>query len=251
MQEQTERVIGVIQARMGSSRLPGKVQAVIGGRPLIDWTVAAMLAVPSLTDLVVATTTEPADDVLVEALDGRVSVHRGPTYDVLTRCWDAVQPFRPTIVVRQTADNPFVDPQVVERQIALLREGYDFVGNSGWPRGVAAEIATADALRQAAEEARDPAEREHVMPFLYARPERFRIGQLALAGPPIHHRYTVDTDQDLALVRAIADRLGHEPPVRLAEIEAIMSGEPALGRLNASVRQKEWNEVDGRAGRPG
>lgn len=242
-----EHVVGVIQARMGSSRLPGKVLAQVGDRPLIEWTLAAMRAVPSITDLIVATTDEASDDVLAAALAGKVAVHRGPVFDVLTRCWDAVAPYAATIVVRQTADNPFVDPSVVERQIGRLREGFDFVGNTGWPLGIAAEIATAEALGQAAVEARDPAEREHVMPFLYARPERFRIGTLTAPANLAHYRYTVDTDADLALARALVARLQHGPPVQLTEIDAIVRAEPSLASMNAGVVQKPWQQVDNRA----
>ena len=244
----TPKVVGVIQARTDSSRLPGKVLARIGGRMLVEWTVAAMSAVPSLDALVVATTDEPVDDALVRALEGIVAVYRGPTYDVLARCWQAVAPLEPVIVVRQTADNPFVDPDVVEAQVQrLVAGGFDFVGNDGWPRGIAAEVARAEALGQAAQEAMDPAEREHVMPFLYARPERFRIGTLAVPGAFAHDRYTVDTEADLAFARELARRLGHGPPVRLPELEALVTADPALAEMNSGVHQKSWREVDGRA----
>jgi spore coat polysaccharide biosynthesis protein SpsF len=240
-------IVGVIQARMGSSRLPGKVLAQIGDRSLIEWTIAAMVAVPSISTVVVATTQDPSDDRLVAHLSGIVTVHRGPTFDVLTRCWEAVASYSPSIVVRQTADNPFVDPEVVEAQIARLNDGFDFVGHQGWPLGIAAEVATAKALEEAYREARDPAEREHVMPFLYARPERFRIGSLAAPEEAAHGRYTVDTDDDLALARALADRLHKGPPIHLAQLEAIVRAEPELASLNAEVRQKLWKEIDARS----
>jgi spore coat polysaccharide biosynthesis protein SpsF len=136
---------------------------------------------------------------------------------------------------------------VVEGQIALLRRGFDYVGSSGWPLGIAGEVATAKALGEAAREARDPAEREHVMPFLYARPERFRIGTLAAPSELAHHRYTVDTEDDLAFARAIAARLGHGPPVHLGELDALIRAEPSLASMNAAVVQKEWQQVDHRA----
>ena len=247
----SERIVGVIQARLGSSRLPGKVLAPIGEQPLIAWTITAMRAVPSLDELVVATTDTPEDDVLVRELEGIepvVAVHRGPVQDVLTRCWEAVAPFDPTIVVRQTADNPFVDPDVVGAQIQRLIAGaFDFVGNAGWPLGIAGEVARATALGEAAREAVDPAEREHVMPFLYARPERYRIGTLDGPAEPGHHRYTVDTDEDLELARRLASALGHGPPVHLAELASAMGANPGLAALNAGVRQKNWHEVDARA----
>jgi spore coat polysaccharide biosynthesis protein SpsF len=245
----TERIVGVIQARLGSSRLPGKVLAPIGGRPLIAWTIAAMRAVPSLDDLIVATTDTPEDDALIRELGGLVSVHRGAVHDVLSRCWDAVTPFDPTVVVRQTADNPFVDPDVVEAQVHRLLSGsLDFVGNAGWPLGIAGEVARASALGEAVREAVDPAEREHVMPFLYARPERYRIGTLDAPADPGHHRFTVDTEEDLELARRLAAAVGHGPPVRLAELAAAMRADPGLAQLNAGVRQKAWREVDARAG---
>ena len=245
----TERIVGVIQARLGSSRLPGKVLAPIGGRPLIAWTITAMRAVRSLDELVVATTDTAEDDPLARELDGVVPIHRGPVHDVLTRCWDAVAPLDPTIVIRQTADNPFVDPDVVGAQVQRLIAGsYDFVGNAGWPLGIAGEVARATALGEAAREAVDPAEREHVMPFLYARPGRYRIGTLDAPADPGHHRYTVDTEGDLELARRLAAAVGHGPPIRLAELAAAMHAEPGLADLNADVRQKHWHEVDERAG---
>ena len=238
-------MIAVIQARVGSSRLPGKVLADIAGRPLIGWTTAAMLAVPRVDAVIVATTEDPEDDALVDALEGTVPIYRGATYDVLTRCWEAVRKHRPTIIVRQTADNPFVDPDVVQAQIDRLRVGgFDFVGNHGWPLGIAAEVVRAGALREAVLEARDPAEREHVMPFIYARPERYSIGVLPASADLRHRRFTVDTEADLAFARAVATRLDHDPPVRVAELQAIINREPQLASLNRDVRQKDWHEVD-------
>ena len=242
-------VVGVIQARTTSSRLPNKVLAVIGSQPLIGWTIDAMSAVAGLATLIVATTDDPSDVILAQTVaDLGIPVHRGSTHDVLARCWDAVARYEPEVVVRQTADNPFVDPDVVMAQIARLRQGrFDFVGNVGWPLGIAAEVATGAALEQAAAEATDPAEREHVMPFLYNRPERFNIGYLEGPTNPAHGRFTVDTEMDLTLARMLAERLGHGPPVRLAELETLIRVEPTLANLNADVRQKSWQEVDERA----
>lgn len=113
--------------------------------------------------------------------------------------------------------------------------------------GIAREVVTAAALGAAAREARDPAEREHVMPFLHSRPERFRIGTLHTPADLAHHRYTVDTDADLAFARAIAARRPHGQPIRLAELEALARAEPTLTSMNSRVRQKSWREVDGRS----
>lgn len=240
------RTIGVVQARMGSTRLPGKSLAEVGGRPLVLWTLAAMDAVRHLDGLVVAITEEPLDDDLEALLVGHgYLVHRGPTHDVLTRCWEAVEPLSPEVVVRETADNPFVDPEVVDAQIRrLLEDGLDYVGTTGWPLGIASEVARGSALAAAYAEATDAAEREHVMPFLYARPERFRIGQLAPAIPPPPGRFTVDTMEDLAFARALAERIGGHGPTSLAELRAILAAEPELLVLNQGVRQKTWQETE-------
>jgi spore coat polysaccharide biosynthesis protein SpsF len=147
--------------------------------------------------------------------------------------------------VRGTADNPFPDPEVIGAGGHLGADGgFDYVGTSGYPLGIAAEVARASALETAARDASAPAEREHVMPFLYGHPERFRVGSLPAPAAPRHSRYTVDTQEDLAFARALAARIGHPPPVRLAELEAIVAREPDLADLNADVRQKHWQEVE-------
>jgi spore coat polysaccharide biosynthesis protein SpsF len=239
------RTVAVIQARMGSTRLPGKSLALIAGRPLVLWTVRAVARIAGLAELVVAVPDDRADDELVDLLrtDGQ-RVHRGPLLDVLTRCWEAVAPLAPEIVLRQTADNPFADPAVMTGQAEQLAAGdLDYVGTAGWPLGIAGEAVRAGALETAYLEARDPAEREHVMPFLYARPERFRIGSLVPTTPPPRGRFTVDTAADLAFVRAIAERAGPAATVSIADLGQILEAEPALLELNGTVRQKDWQEA--------
>lgn len=242
-------IVAVIQARMGSTRLPGKVLAEVQGMPLLAWTVEGVTAIRGVSQVVVATTDEAADDpVAALASDLGVATHRGSARDVLGRCHDAVAPFSPDVVVRQTADNPFADPAVAEGQIRALIDGeLDYVGIDGWPLGIAAEACRADALAIAAREATDAVDREHVMPFLYRRPDRFRIGRGPRAGPDRRAaataRYTVDTAEDLEFARSLAARLGDGPPVSLGQLEAIIEDEPELLAINATVAQKPWREA--------
>ena len=249
------RIVAVIQARMGSTRLPGKVLEPIGDRSLLAWTVAGVQAVPGLATVVVATTTEPEDDRIAAAAAALgAEVHRGPVFDVLTRCFEAVAPFEPELVLRQTADNPFPDPSIAASQVeALVTEGLDYVGIAGWPIGTAAEVCRMHALTAAMDQATATADREHVTPYLYSHPERFRIGTLPRPAPvPAggeRWRYTVDTAADLQLARVLADRLGHGPPVRLDELEAVMAAEPELAQLNANVEQKPWQVAQATEGR--
>jgi spore coat polysaccharide biosynthesis protein SpsF len=240
---------------MGSTRLPGKVLERIGDRSLLAWTVEGVRAIPGLATVVVATTTETRDDRLAEAaaaLD--VEVHRGPVRDVLTRCFEAVEPHQPDLVLRQTADNPFPDPSIAAGQVEALVTGeLDYVGIAGWPIGIAAEVCRMDALSAAMHEATAAPDREHVTPFLYSHPERFRLGTLSRTVPVQaggeRWRYTVDTPADLELAVALAARLGHGPPVRLDELEAILAAEPALALLNAAVVQKPWQVAQAAEGR--
>lgn len=237
----TARVIAVIQARMGSTRMPGKILDDIAGRPLVFWTIDAVRAVPEVDEVVLATTDQPADDPFADRLmAARVLVHRGSNHDVLRRVVDAVRPLRPDVVLRQTGDNPFPDPDVMGAQIRRLVAGdFDYVGIVGLPLGIGGEAVRMEALETADREATEASEREHVLPYLYSRPERFRIG--ALTDPPSwqHPRYTVDTDKDMAFARAIAARLPvNERPVRLADLEAIVAAAPDLAALNREVEQR-------------
>ena len=136
------RTIAVIQARMGSTRLPGKILGPIEGRPLLGWTIAAVRAVPGVDDVVVATSDRPEDDAVAEAMRGlAVRVHRGSIHDVLRRVADAVRPFEPDVVLRQTGDNPFVDPEIMSAQLVRLEEGpFDYVGIAGLHRIIEPEV---------------------------------------------------------------------------------------------------------------
>ncbi|HEY7132672.1 MAG TPA: hypothetical protein VH440_10495 [Candidatus Limnocylindrales bacterium] len=240
------RTIAVVQARMGSTRLPGKVLEPIGGRPLILWTVRAVAATPGVGDVVVATTKEASDDPLVALLQREgLRVHRGPVQDVLRRVVDAIAPLEPEVVLRQTGDNPFPDPGVMAGQLERLAAGpFDYVGIAGLPLGIGGEAVRWEALAAADREAVEPADREHVLPFVYARPERFAIGRLA--DPPAwrHGRYTVDQPVDLAFARALAERLAEDRPPRLADLEAIVAAEPGLPAMNRDVEQRDHRTAE-------
>jgi spore coat polysaccharide biosynthesis protein SpsF len=159
---------------------------------------------------------------------------------VLRRIADAIRPLDPDVVLRQTADNPFVDPELMAAQLARLVEGpFDYVGITGLPLGVGGEVVRTTALLAADREATDPADREHVLPFVYARPSRFAIGSLDPRPAWSHPRYTVDTPADLRFARAVAHRLpGRKPPAHLADLEAIVRDAGDLGAINAAIVQR-------------
>lgn len=207
----TRVTLAVVQARMGSTRLPGKVLADLGGRPVLEL-MLDRLARAHVDHLVVATSDLPGDDPVADlATRVGVPVVRGSEADVLGRFLVALDRFPADDVVRLTADCPLIDPLVVDAAVGLHRRtGADYTSNSlerTFPDGLDVEVARADALRVAAVEAVRSDEREHVTPFLYHRPDRFALASLETAEQLGHERWTLDTAEDLARLRTIVAAL--------------------------------------------
>jgi spore coat polysaccharide biosynthesis protein SpsF len=231
-------VVIIVQARMTSTRLPGKVLLPVLGRPLLAHQLDRLQTVPAR--LVVATTHRPTDDPVVALCESRnVTVYRGPEEDVLARFTGALQP-EDAVVVRITADCPLIDPDIVTAAIAQFQAtDVDYQGHNGLPRGLDVEVMRRDALETAHRQALHPDEREHVTPFLYWRPERFRLGVFAHQPDLSQHRWTVDTPEDFALVsRIIQALIPQNPQFRLKEILALLDEHPDWLALNAGIQQK-------------
>lgn len=238
----------VVQARMGSTRLPGKVLKQVRGKPLLEYLVERLRRVRLADAFVVATTIEPADAAIVAECE-RLGVRytRGPELDVLARYHDAAIAHQAALVVRVTSDCPLIDPAVIDAAIGLYRGGqYDYVSNAlrpGYPLGMAVEVFPFALLDQARREAVAPAEREHVTPFFYLRPERYRIGHLRNRTDLSAERWTVDTEQDFALVsrmiEAIADT---DPAAGMDQLAALLDRHPDWRAMNANVQQKTFRQ---------
>jgi spore coat polysaccharide biosynthesis protein SpsF len=199
----------VLQARMGSRRLPGKVLADLAGRRLVEWCLAR-LAAADVGPVILATSTCPADDPLV-AVAQRLGVEtvRGPEDDVLQRFALVADYMSARFFIRATADNPAVDIDAPRRVVrAIEGAGADHVVEEGLPLGAAVEAVRTAALYQALAQTRDPYDREHVTPFLYRHPERFLALQPpappALRRPDL--RLTVDTADDMAFMQRVLER---------------------------------------------
>ncbi len=220
----------VLQARMGSTRLPGKSLASIGGRSLVARAVERLRAHSGLP-VVLATTTLPADDLLCdEAKQLGVEVLRGPADDVLARYAVAVSALGLTAVVRATADNPAVDLEAPRRTLDMLRRsGADYVVDRGLPLGATVEAVSAAAVVRAAGLATAAYDREHVTPYI-RRDSRARaldlLAPLTLRRPEL--RFTVDTADDLTAMRRLYAELG--PPAEPAPLEQFIL---AADRLHA------------------
>jgi spore coat polysaccharide biosynthesis protein SpsF len=197
-------------------------------------------------EVAVATSTAPGDDAVAErAAALGVACARGSEDDVLDRYRSAAEALGAGVVVRVTADCPMIDPGLIDATVAALRdaEGADFAANTlerSYPRGLDVEVATRGCLERAWREAREPWERAHVFPYVYAEPGRFRL--VSVRGDEDHsaHRWTVDTAEDLAMARALCARLpGGGLRAGWREALAAVGREPGIAHLNARVAQKE------------
>lgn len=243
----------VVQARMGSTRLPGKVLMPIGGRPMLSYQMERLRRVRRADAIVLATPDKPADDPIVAfaQAEGFACV-RGSEQDVLSRYAKAAKSVSADVVVRITSDCPLIDPDLVDEAIAAYVEAsppVDYVSNMitpTWPYGMAVEVFSAGVLHEADANAKDPAEREHVTPYIYWRPERFRIKSLTRSPDFSHHRWTVDTPEDFDLVSRIFDALyPANPSFTTNDVLGLLKKNPAWTNINAHVAQKKVAATDG------
>ncbi|MCR5878706.1 glycosyltransferase family protein [Phenylobacterium sp. J367] len=205
--------VAILQARMSSSRLPGKVMMPLAGRPMVERQIERLRRCETLTRLIVATSVEASDDPLAAHLQTLgVEVFRGPLADVLGRYVACVEALDiQGDVVRLTADCPLTDPGVIDAGVRLReRLEVDYVSNGRiptWPRGLDMEVFTLDALLAAGREARDLYDREHVTPYLYKEGSRFTVAALTQGVDESALRWTVDTPDDYAFVARVYDAL--------------------------------------------
>jgi spore coat polysaccharide biosynthesis protein SpsF len=239
------RPIAIVQARLGSSRLPRKVLEPIEGRPMIAHVVERLRRSRELADVVLAIP-EGDDELAIEAERLGVPVRRGPEHDVLARYVAAAESTGADPVVRITSDCPLIDPDLVDRVVERYRErrrhGVDLVANTSprrWPRGLDTEVVRLGALERLAKIETDPAIREHVTLGLRRRPETFRVEGLEAERDLSEHRWTVDTADDLAFVRAVYGELRDTPAFGTEDVLALLARRPDIRALNAHVAQKE------------
>jgi spore coat polysaccharide biosynthesis protein SpsF (cytidylyltransferase family) len=227
------RIVAVVQARMQSTRLPGKVLADIGGKPALAHVLERASHVRGVDEVVLAIPAVAADDPLEPI--GRaagVRVIRGHADDVLDRYRAAAIASDADAVVRITADCPLLDPDISSRVVRQFIDGHlDYASNThppSFPDGYDTEIIAAATLDAAWREAADPYEREHVTPFIWRRPERFRMANVSDAVDHSHWRLTLDTARDLQRLRAISARFEAGQMFGLSDLVALADREPAL-----------------------
>jgi spore coat polysaccharide biosynthesis protein SpsF len=241
--------VAIIQARVGSTRLPGKVMMDLCGRTVLARVVERLAPCSRLDRIVVATTDSPADRAVAdEARRCGVGSFRGEEQDVLDRFYRAALRFEADIIVRITADCPVFDPELLTQMLDrffTLREspqGVDVVTNTqtrSFPRGLDAEILPIEALTRAQRKATDASAREHVTPYLYRNRDVFRVFEEISPVDLSMYRWTLDTPDDFRLIEEIYCAL--DRPGRIfttAEVFDLLERRPELRRINADVRQK-------------
>jgi spore coat polysaccharide biosynthesis protein SpsF len=241
------RIVGIVQARMGSTRLPGKVLRPLAGRTVLGRVVRAAHESAVLDDLVVATTIEQADDAVeTEAHRLGVACHRGPVDDVLTRFLGALDEHPGDAVMRFTADCPLLDPDIVSLVATVWRAvgGLDYVSTAisrRLPRGMDVEIVRAETLRHIDAVATDH-HRTHVTSYVYGHPQQYRVLGLTLPPDLSHLRLTLDTVDDWRLIEAVVGHFG-DTSISLRKLAEWLAANPEIRDLNAHVRQKRIEDA--------
>ncbi len=233
-------VVAIIQARMGSSRLPGKSMAEIEGRPML-WHVIQRTKRASLVDrVVVATSVAPADDAIEKMCrENDVPCYRGSEDDVLDRYYGAARREKAAQVVRITADCPLIDPEVIDRVVRRFQRGdLDYASNSmvrSYPDGLDTEICSFSALERAWHEASKPSEREHVTPYL--RSEKFRTANVENDSTFLyqHYRWTVDELEDLEFIRAVYKAFREKESFGMKDVFELIEKTPGLEKMNSEI----------------
>ncbi len=265
------RVVAIIQGRMTSSRLPGKILADIAGQPMLQRVFVRTSRAATVTETIFATTADPSDDPVAEYCDfSGIPFTRGSLYDVLDRYYQTARQAKADVVVRITADCPVIDPGLVDDVVNTLLEGeYDFVCNRlpppwhrTYPIGLDVEACTFKVLAEAWKKAKEPQHREHAMPYFYegveltavnrqlqtgTSPRGFRIALLNHTTDFGDYRWTVDTPEDLEFIRQIYGRFDGRDDFSWKEVLELVHDNPGLMNINSGVKHKTLKDVDKRA----
>jgi spore coat polysaccharide biosynthesis protein SpsF len=244
------KTVLIAQARMGSTRLPGKVMKDILKRPMLEHFIRRLKMVKNADDIVIATPGGKGEEPirqLCERLKVNVfNAFKGSQEDVLSRYYEAAKHNRADVIVRITSDCPVIDPEIIDNMIKMFLDSSgkaDYLSNAlkrTYPRGLDTEVFSFNALERACNEAEKDYEREHVTSYIYEHPERFRL--LGFESPVDYsdHRWTVDTVEDFELITKIYEALyPHNEKFLLKDILELFKRSPQLAEINREIRQKK------------
>jgi len=233
----------IVQARMTSTRLPGKVMKIVCDKPLLEHLINRLKTIKSADQIVIATTVNDTDNQIVNLCKKLDTLYyRGSEEDVLGRYYEAAVEYRGDVIIRITSDCPVIDPEVVDYLINIYTnniEKYDYVSNTlkrTYPQGMDSEIASFGTLKEAHFNAYDPFDREHVTSFIKMRPQQFRLYNILYKADMSRYRWTVDTPEDLELITKIYDALYYKNPLfSLNDILDLMACNPEWEAINAHI----------------
>ena len=250
----------IIQARMSSTRLPGKVLREINGKPMLIYMLERVAAAKKLDKVVLATTIDPSDDPIVElCAEHKILCYRGSLEDVLDRYYQAAKEVGADTVVRLTADCPLIDPKMIDCMIDIYKDGqYDYVANTTppkWtvPEGMDVEIFSFENLERIWRETTEASDREHVTFYMWQNPQIFSVFRYDLDRDLSKYRLTVDYPEDLKLVNAIVSELHSKSPLfSMEEIVEFLNNHPEVYEINANIKfynrwRSAYDESDDKA----
>ena len=240
-------IVAIIQARMGSSRLPAKVMKDVSGQPMLARVVNRVRRAKMPSKVVIATSTETADVAIAEFCNAySVPVFCGNELDVLDRYYQAARVHAADVVVRITSDCPLIEPEILDRVVnAFVMAQPDYASNTivrTFPRGLDVEVVGMKALERAWREAAEAYQRTHVTPYLYQNQKLFRCLNLADELDHSAYRWTVDTPEDLEFVRAVYDQFENRDDFSWRDVLAMLGKHPELVALNQHIEQKALHE---------
>ncbi len=241
-------IVCIVQARIGSTRLPAKVLKKICGKTVLEHDIDRLKRVKNIDNIVIATTTLERDNIIIEeAKRLNVSYFRGSEEDVLSRYYYAAIENKADVIVRVTSDCPLIDSEVTEKIIQYYLDNntkYDYVSNTidrTYPRGLDTEVFSFKALEKAFNEAESLRDKEHVTPYIWDNPRIFRLAQYKNKVKYSHLRWTLDTKEDFQLISGIYDKLysKKENKFNMNDILNLYKKYPELLKINENIKQKK------------
>lgn len=241
------RKVAIIQARMGSDRLPGKVLEKIGGIPLLEILMTRINQSKLLDEIIVATTLSKKDDILCKWLDdNQVRYFRGSEKNVLKRFYDCIANLsdKPDLIVRLTADDPFKDPELIDKAIKIIIESknIDYVSNTlnpTYPEGLDVEVFTYDSLKKAFSKARLESEKEHVTPYIWKNSKIFNIVNFEMQPNLSHWRWTIDKPEDLKFANLLMELASNDINIGYRDLIKITNKNRYIININAGIPRNE------------
>jgi len=242
-----KRVVAIVQARMGSTRLPGKVLKKILGKPLVEYLIERINSSQMINDLVIATTTNRCDDAIVDyCRTHHIKYYRGSEEDVLSRYMEAAESYKAEVIVRICSDSPLVDPLLIDelvREFLLKYPSCDYLSNTikqTYPLGMNIEVFSFESLQKTYKNAKSQYEKEHVTPYIYYNPHQFKICEKHYQHDLSMLRLTVDVAEDFELVKTILEKLYPiDPCFTLENIVSLYNQDSDIFKINSHILQKQ------------